>query len=145
MKTAPYMLTYEQYQRKIANLKTAGDVTNFAKELIAPVLQTILEEEMTEHLGYPKYGLKEKPGGNSRNGHSEKTLRTSFGETPLAIPRDRDGEFTPQIVPKHATIQSDVEEKIIAMYGKVSTPFTLDNNFGFQNSLSQGGKPPVWC
>lgn len=115
------MLTYDQYQRKITGLKTAGDVTNFAKELIAPVLQTILEEEMTEHLGYSNYGVKETPGGNSRNGHSPKTLRTSFGEAPLAIPRDRNGEFTPQIVPKHTTIQSDVEEKIIAMYGKGMT------------------------
>jgi len=115
------MLTYEQYQRKIANLKTAGDVTNFAKELIAPVLQTVLEQEMTEHLGYAKYGVKEKTGSNSRNGHSEKTLRTSFGDAPLAIPRDRDGAFIPQIVPKHTTTQSDVEEKIIAMYGKGMT------------------------
>jgi len=118
MTPTPRLLSFEEYQRKITGLKTATDVTSFAKDLIAPVLQHILEAEMTEHLGYAKHGLKDKVGGNSRNGHSSKTLRTSFGEAELTIPRDRSAEFTPQIVPKHVTIQGDVEEKVIAMYGK---------------------------
>ena len=119
-RTKPTPLTFAEYQTKVKNLKTATDVTDFIKDLIAPTLQTILEAEMTEHLGYEKYQGKAKTG-NSRNGHSEKLLRTSFGNTPLQIPRDRNADFNPQIIQKHETIQSDVEEKIIAMYGKGMT------------------------
>jgi transposase-like protein len=115
----PGTLSFDEYQTKVRNLKTADDVTAFAKDLIAPALQAILEAEMTEHLGYQKH--KGKNTGNTRNGYSEKLLRTSFGYAPLAIPRDRNAEFEPQIVEKHATIQSDVERKIIAMYGKGMT------------------------
>jgi putative transposase len=117
----PTSLSYEEYQSKINNLKTGSDVTNFIKELIAPTLQAILEAEMTEHLGYKKNDSTGDNSGNSRNGYSKKTLRTSFGNTPLQIPRDRIAEFDPKIVPKYNTVQSDVEEKIIAMYAKGMT------------------------
>lgn len=114
------MLSFDEYQTKVKGLRTASDVTDFLKDMIAPTLQSMLEAEMTEHLGYEKYQGKNNTG-NSRNGHSEKLLRTSFGNAPLKIPRDRNAEFSPQIIPKHATIQNDVEEKIIAMYGKGMT------------------------
>ena len=127
MSPIPSLLTFEAYQKKVAGLKTASDVTNFAKDLIAPALQHILEAEMAEHLGYTKYGAKPTTSRNSRNGHSSKTLRTSFGETDIAIPRDRASEFEPQIIPKHATIQDDVSEKIIAMYGKGMTTRDIDD------------------
>lgn len=119
--TKSRFLSYEEYQSKVANLKTASDVTNFAKDLIAPTLQAMLEAEMTEHLGYGKHDSRGKNSVNSRNGHSEKLLRTSFGYAPLQVPRDRNAEFNPQIVPKHATTQNDVEEKVIAMYAKGMT------------------------
>jgi len=115
------ILSYEEYQSKIANLKTASDVTNFLKDMIAPTLQSMLEAEMTEHLGYKKYESKGKNSGNSRNGHSQKTLRTSFGEAILPIPRDRNAQFDPKIIPKYVTTQNDVEEKVIALYAKGMT------------------------
>lgn len=111
-------LSYEAYQEKVKNLKTSGDVTNFAKELIAPTLQNMLEAEMEDHLGYPKHASKGKGSGNSRNGHSTKKLKTSFGTEELKVPRDRKGEFDPVAVRKYQTVENDVEEKIIAMYGK---------------------------
>jgi transposase-like protein len=119
--TKPTMLSYEEYQAKVANLKTGSDVTSFLKDMIAPTLQAMLEAEMAEHLGYKKHEAKGKNSGNSRNGHSEKLLRTSFGYTPLQIPRDRNSDFEPHIIPKHSTIQGDVEEKVIAMYAKGMT------------------------
>lgn len=119
--TIPGTLSYEEYQAKVASLKTASDVTNFVKDLIAPTLQAMLEAEMTEHLGYKKYEEKGTHPGNSRNGHSKKLLRTSQGYAALEIPRDRNADFNPQIIPKHRTIQGDVEEKIIAMYAKGMT------------------------
>jgi putative transposase len=118
--TKPTMLSFAEYQAKVKGLKTTSDVTDFLKDLIVPTLESILEAEMTEHLGYEKYQAKARTG-NSRNGHSKKLLRTSFGNTSLQIPRDRNADFSPQIIPKHETIQSDVEEKIIAMYGKGMT------------------------
>lgn len=114
-------LSFEEYQEKVAGLKTASDVTSFLKELIAPALQAILEAEMAEHLGYKKHEARGRNSGNSRNGHSEKILRTSFGHAPIQVPRDRNALFEPHIIPKHSTIQGDVEEKIIAMYAKGMT------------------------
>jgi putative transposase len=111
-------ITYEEYQKKVKNLKTISDVTNFAKELIAPTLQTMLEAEMVQHLGYPKHDPIGNLTGNNRNGYSKKTIRTSLGESNLKIPRDRNGEFEPIAVKKYENTQSDIEEKIIAMYAK---------------------------
>ena len=59
---------------------------------------------------------------NSRNGHSGKTLRTSFGEMDISVPRDRKGEFEPQVLKKNQTsISQDIEEKILSMYAKGMT------------------------
>ena len=120
-KTTPTILSYQEYQAKVASLKTASDVTSFLKDLIAPTLQTILEAEMTEHLGYEKSNKAGNNSGNSRNGYSKKQLRTSHGSATLSIPRDRNSDFEPQIISKHTTTQNDVEEKIIAMYAKGMT------------------------
>lgn len=125
-------LTFEEYNEKIKNLKTMSDVTNFAKELIAPTLQAMLEAEMNEHLGYAKHSPKGKNSGNSRNGHSLKNLKTSFGQAEMEIPRDRNGEFNPIIVPKYQTVQNDVEQKIIAMYGKGMTTRDIQ---GYMNDI----------
>lgn len=111
-------ISYEEYQEKVKNLKTMSDVTSFAKELIAPTLQKMLEAEMENHLGYAKYETSGKNSGNNRNGHSKKKLKTSFGQEELQVPRDRRGSFEPMAVKKYETIESDVEEKIIAMYAK---------------------------
>ena len=100
------------------NLKTVSDVTNFAKELVAPTLQVMLEKEMEQHLGYKKHNIKGNNSGNSRNGYSTKKLKTSYGEDELSIPRDRNGEYKPIAVPKYETVESDLEEKIVLMYAK---------------------------
>jgi len=125
-------LSYEEYQQKLKSLITMSDVTNFAKELIAPTLQTMLEAEMDQHLGYQKHNPKGKNSGNSRNGHSAKTLKTSFGEAEMEIPRDRNGDFEPVAVPKYQTVQSDVEQKIIAMYAKGMTTRDIQ---GYMNDI----------
>jgi putative transposase len=108
----------EAYQNKIAGLKTYEDATSFVKSLVAPVLQKMLDAEMENHLGYKKYASDGRNSGNSRNGFSEKTLKTSEGNMPINIPRDRNGDFEPQAVPRYQTIPRDMEQKIIAMYAK---------------------------
>jgi len=111
----------EEFQEKIKNLKTLSDVTNFAKELIAPTLQAMLEAEMQNHLGYPKNHSLGNNSGNSRNGYSKKTIKANLGEAEINIPRDRNGEFNPVAIKKYETVESDVEEKIVSMYAKGMT------------------------
>lgn len=115
------ILSYEEYQEKVKNLKTSKDVSNFLKELVAPTLQAMLEAEMIEHLGYEKYGIEGRNSGNSRNGYSEKRLKGNLGTAQLSVPRDRNGDFEPLAVKKYETVESGVEEKIISMYAKGMT------------------------
>jgi transposase-like protein len=114
-------LSFEEYNEKVKNLRTADDATAFLKDLIAPVLQSMLEAELTDHLGYDKHDPRGRKSGNNRNGHSTKTMRTDFGPAPIEIPRDRNGTFEPRVVPKYETVQPGVEEKVIAMYAKGMT------------------------
>jgi transposase-like protein len=86
-----------------------------------------LDAELEDELGYSKYDYKNKDTDNSRNGHSSKTLRTSFGEVEVAIPRDRKGEFDPVLLKKNQTsISEDVEEKILSMYAKGMTTADIE-------------------
>ena len=124
----PKPISCEEYQEKVKNLKTMGDVTSFAKELIAPTLQTMLDAELQNHLGYPKNHPAGMHSGNNRNGYSKKTIKTNLGETEINIPRDRNGEFEPIAVKKYETVESDVEEKIISMYAKGMTTRDIKNH-----------------
>ena len=95
------------------------DIQQLFRETIAEFMETGLDAEMDEQLGYNRYDIKGKETDDSRNGHSKKTLRTSFGDTTIQIPRDRKGEFDPVILRKNQTsISQDVEAKIISMYAK---------------------------
>jgi len=139
--TPPEPLSYEEYTEKVSKLKTMSDVTNFAKELVGPTLQAMLEAEMTNHLGYDKHSIKGKNSGNSRNGYSTKSIKTSFGTEELKVPRDRQGEYEPLAVKKYQTIESDVEEKIIAMYAKGLT--TRDINDYLQDIYGVSVSPAM--
>ena len=86
-----------------------------------------LEAELDDELGYSKYDYKNKDTDNSRNGHSSKTLRTSFGDVEVSVPRDRKGEFEPQVLKKNQTsISQDIEEKILSMYAKGMTTSDIE-------------------
>ncbi|MGI8336941.1 IS256 family transposase [Actinomadura scrupuli] len=82
------------------------------------VLQAALEAEMAEHLGYDKGERPQVPSGNHRNGTSVKTVLTEVGPVSVDVPRDRAGEFTPQIVPKHARRIEGFDEAIVSLYAK---------------------------
>jgi putative transposase len=115
------LFTKEQMQSFIKenNLKTAGDVQNALKDLFAGALQEIMEAELDTHLGYAKHDTKNKKTSNSRNGKMPaKTVTTELGEIELRTPRDREGEFEPQIVKKHQNDVSGMESQIISMYAK---------------------------
>jgi putative transposase len=76
---------------------------------------------MAEHLGHDKNKPVASPKGNTRNGKSKKTLKGEFGELPIDIPRDRDGSFEPQIVPKHQTRWTGFDDKILSLYARGMT------------------------
>ena len=88
------------------------------KDLLGDTLQEMLEAEMDEHLGYTKYDYKNKETDDSRNGHSKKTVTSSMGDIELEIPRDRKGEFEPQIVKKNQRDISGIEDQVLSMYAK---------------------------
>ena len=107
---------------QMANIGSMDDIQNLFKETIAEFMENGLEAELDDELGYSRYDYRNKSTDNSRNGHSSKTLRTSFGDVEVSIPRDRKGEFEPQILKKNQTsISQDIEEKILSMYAKGMT------------------------
>lgn len=106
----------------LSQVSSMDDIQNLFKETIAEFMEDGLDVELSEELGYSKYDYRNKETDNSRNGHSGKTLRTSFGNVDVSIPRDRKGEFEPQLLKKNQTsISQDIEEKILSMYAKGMT------------------------
>jgi len=94
------------------------DVQAMLKSLFKGTLEQMLEAEMEEHLGYEKHDPLGNNSGNSRNGYGKKTLKSELGETEIIIPRDRNGEFDPQVIAKRQTRSDDLESRILAMYAK---------------------------
>ena len=94
------------------------DVQELLKNLFKGTIESMLESEMDEHLGYDKHSVMGNNSGNSRNGYNKKTLKSSLGECEIAVPRDRNGEFTPLAVENRQTRSDDLENRILAMYAK---------------------------
>lgn len=99
----------------------ASDVQEMLKDLLGDTLQGMLEGEMDQKLGYSKYDYQNKDTDDSRNGYSKKKVISSVGEIDLDIPRDRKGEFAPQIVKKNQTDISNIEDQVLSMYAKGMT------------------------
>ena len=76
-------------------VKTMDDVCAFVKMLTAEIIQTALDGELENELGYSKYDYKNKQTNNNRNGYSIKTVRGAVGEMEISVPRDRNGKFEP--------------------------------------------------
>ena len=114
---------------KMSNVGSMEDIQKLFKETIAEFMENGLEAELDEELGYSKYDYRNKETKNSRNGHSSKTLRTSFGDVEVSVPRDRKSEFEPQLLKKNQTsISQDIEEKILSMYAKGMTTGDIETH-----------------
>jgi putative transposase len=94
------------------------DVQSLLKELFKDAVETMLEGEMDAHLGYEKHSAEGKNSGNTRNGYSEKRLKSEIGETTISVPRDRNSAFEPQVIGKRQTRTDDLEHRVLAMYAK---------------------------
>ncbi len=91
------------------------------KQLTQRIVERALQAEMTEHLGHGKHQPVENDAGNTRNGKSQKTLKGEFGALPIEIPRDRQGTFEPQLIPKHQTRWTGFDDKILLLYARGMT------------------------
>ena len=98
------------------DIQSAQDIEAALKDLLGGTIQSMLEAELDNHLGYDNY--ERSSNTDYRNGTKPKVLRSSYGEIPIDVPQDRDGDFEPKIVQKRKKDISGIEQKIIAMYAK---------------------------
>ena len=109
----------EQHIKNLSrNIKTTAELEDLTRLLRKTTLEAMLEGEMETHLGYAKHASAGHHSGNSRNGYRDKTLKGEQGEIAIEVPRDRNGEFEPLIVPKGQTRLAMFNDKIIALYSK---------------------------
>ena len=123
----------EQYQPQ-----NAQDMQNAIKDIFGPMFEAMLQGEMDNHLGYESNDHGYKATSNRRNGYTNKTLKTTMGDIDIQSPRDRDGSFEPQIVPKRSRDVSGIEDKVLAMYAKGMSQRdiadTIEQIYGFEIS-----------
>ena len=106
---------------------TVWKVFNNHSGVSEAVRESVLQK--AKELGYSKYDYRNKETDNSRNGHSSKTMHTSYGDMDVAIPRDRNGDYEPQLIKKYQnTVTQDMEEKILSMYAKGMTTGDIESH-----------------
>lgn len=114
------------------------DMQGALKDIFGPMFEAMLKGELNHHLGYESNSKEAKPTSNRRNGSSPKTLKTTMGEVPIKAPRDRDGSFDPQIIPKRTKDVSAIENKVLAMYARGMSQrdisSTIEDIYGFKVS-----------
>ena len=119
-------------------IKTAEDIQDALKDLLGGTIRSMMESEMTNHLGYPKSARSHSE--NCRNGSKTKTVRSKYGEFEVDVPKDRNGTFEPQIVKNRQKDISRIDDKIISMYAKGLTTRQISEQiediYGFACSKS---------
>jgi len=102
-------------------VKTQKDLSQLVGQLMKTVIETALNSELDDHLGYDKNDKSESRKVNTRNGYSPKAIKGDLGEIEIQNPRDRESSFEPQLVPKHKTRLEGFEEKILHLYARGMT------------------------
>jgi len=100
----------------LKQFKTGDELSNFLSQLQKRGIESILEGELDGHLDYEKY--KKSNQNNSRNGYSNKKIKTSFGESEIKVPRDRDSSFNPMLIPKRKSMVDGIENIVVSLYAK---------------------------
>lgn len=118
------------------DIKSAEDIQDALKDLLGGTIQSMLEAEMDDHLGYARY--ERAANTNSRNGTKSKIIRSKYGESEIDVPQDRESSFEPKVVKKRQKDISGIEDKIIAMYAKGLTTRQISEQiediYGFEVS-----------
>lgn len=110
----------EQIRQIIAdnNICSVADVYTLLRDGFKDILQELMEAELDATLGYEKNNKGNVETSNKRNGHSSKNLKSQYGEFRIDVPRDRNGEFEPKLIPKYQRDVSGIEEKVISLYAR---------------------------
>lgn len=121
---AEYLPTVEEIQQELGTAESMDDF--FGKEgimarLFARTVEQMLEGELTAKLGYEKYEAKGRNSGNSRNGKRKRKVQTSGGEVEIEVPRDRQGEYEPELLERHKARSNEIEQKVVGLYAKGMT------------------------
>ncbi|WP_419834918.1 IS256 family transposase [Endozoicomonas atrinae] len=104
-----------------SQIKTQDDLADLSRLLLKAAVERVMAAELENHLGYAKHSLEGHNSGNSRNGSSSKNLKGDFGEVEVKIPRDRNGDFTPQLIAKGQTRVNKLDKQILALYARGMT------------------------
>lgn len=100
----------------LSKVKTTKGLADLLQDLFREGVQEMLKAELDDHLGYEKSSPESSLYSNSRNGKSKKTIKTKLGSIPIEVPRDRDGSFTPQLIPKRKRVMEEIEDHVLSLY-----------------------------
>src|SRR4051812_13827304 len=106
----------------------AMDTKQLFQSLVQQTMEAFLELEMEEHLGYSKHDPSGRRTGNSRNGHTAKTVRGDFGEVRIDTPRDRNGTFDPKVISKRQTSIGNFTDLIVSLYARGMTTREIEDH-----------------
>lgn len=114
--------------------ESVDDMQDALKDVFGPLFEKMLQGELNNHLGYDAHSKEPKEHDNRRN----KTLKTSFGEVAIDVPRDREASFEPELIPKRKRDVSDIEGKVLSMYARGMSQrdiaATVEDIYGFDIS-----------
>ena len=123
------------------NISSVADVYTLLKNSFKDILQELMEAELDATLGYQKNQKGDFSTNNKRNGHSPKRLKSQYGEFQIDVPRARNSEFEPKLIPKYQRDISGIEEKVISLYARgMSTRDTMTSFLTFTGLNCQ----PKW-
>ena len=118
--------------------KNAEEMQDALKDIFGPMFEAMLQGEMDSHLGFESNDHGPKATSNRRNGYISKTVKSTYGDIPVEVPRDRDASFEPQAIPKHTRDVSGIEEKVLSMYARGMSQRdiadTIEDIYGFEIS-----------
>ena len=135
IKRDPKTVALAQEIAKQFDPQSAEDADEALKELFGPIFESLLQGEMSHHLGYENNNKEYKQTQNRRNGYGQKTVHTTKGDITIDTPRDRDGSFEPQLISKRQRDVSGIEDKVLAMYARGMSQRdiskTIEDIYGF--------------
>lgn len=118
--------------------QNAEDMQAALKEIFEPMFESMLQGEMDSHLGYEAHDRGYKDTENRRNGYIHKNVKTTYGDIPVDVPRDREATFEPQAIPKRTRDVSGIADKVISMYAREMSQRdisdTIEDIYGFEMS-----------
>lgn len=122
----------------LKQFKSSEELNDFLSDLQKRGIEKMLEGELDAHLGYEKN--QKSANANSRNGYTHKNIRTSYGESQIRVPRDRDASFNPMVIPKRESMVDGVENVIVSLYAKGMSNSDIEEQirevYGFDVSTS---------